>query len=480
MKKSVFGNIKASLSSRSFRVGGYSMAAIAIVLAIVVAVNVLMGALPTSVTKLDMSTNKIASLSAQTEKIVKSLDKDVTMYWIVQSGAEDSYLEPMLERYEDLSSHLKVEKIDPDVYPTFAQQYTDNLYNNSFVLECGERTRFVSYTDIYVLDYETYYQTYEETYLFEGENALTNAIHYVVSDDLPKVYTLSGHGEAALNTTFSDAITDENMEIAELSLLTLEAVPEDADLILINAPESDISETEKDMLLSYLSAGGKLLAVTSPPKDGALTNLEAVMESYGVSANEGIVFEGDQNYYIWGESYYLLPEINSHTITDPLIDSGYYILTPFSQGLSIADTLPENVSVTELLTTSAAAYSKVAGYSLTTYDKEDGDIDGPFCLAAAISDSATDAGIVWISSAYVLDETTNYQISGGNLDFFMNCVNWMCEREESISIRSKSLSQEYLTINSGSASTLTAIIVGILPAGYLALGIYLFIRRKRR
>ena len=47
------------------------------------------------------------------------------VYWIVQSGAEDRVVENLLANYEALSDHIKVEKRNPDVYPTFAEQYTD-------------------------------------------------------------------------------------------------------------------------------------------------------------------------------------------------------------------------------------------------------------------------------------------------------------------------------------------------------------------
>ena len=35
-------------------------------------------------------------------------------------------------------------------------------------------------------------------YSFDGEGAITSAIDYVISDELPKLYSLEGHGEAEL------------------------------------------------------------------------------------------------------------------------------------------------------------------------------------------------------------------------------------------------------------------------------------------
>ena len=478
-------SLAASFKSRSFRVGGYSMAAAVIVLAIAVAVNVLVSALPSSMTQFDTTANELYTISEQTENIVRGLDRDVTIYWVVQSGQEDSTLGTLLDQYEALSSHVTVEKKDPDVQPTFLQQYAiDSVYNNSLIVECDGRYRYVDYYDIYVYDYSSYYYDYSYDVSFAGESELTSAIDYVINEDLPTLYLLTGHGEATMASSFSTAVEKENIQPQELSLLTKEGVPEDADCVLIYAPQSDISEEEKEMLLRYLQGGGSLLLITDPPLEGKLTNLEALMAEYGVTAAEGIVVEGKQSNYVWQRPYYLLPDMATHAITSPLKSSDYYVLLPIAQGLLVSDGLRDGLSVTQLLTTSGAAYSKIDGYELTTYEKEEGDLDGPFALAVAITETVSDeesTHIVWVSSASLLDEQTNAQVSGGNQDFFLNCLNWMCETEESsIAIHAKSLSYEYLTMDSSTASRLSILIVGIIPLAYLGTGITIWIRRKRR
>lgn len=483
--KTLLKKIAASFKTRSTRVGGYSVAAGCIVLAIAVAANAFVSALPSSVTKIDTTTNQLFTISEQTEDIVSRLQSDVTIYWIVQSGSEDTGVKNLLERYEDLSDRVEVKKIDPDVYPTFLDQYSlSNVYNNSLVVECGDRYRYVSEDEIYVYDYSYYYYTGSYDVSFDGESALTSAIDYVVSEDLPKVYVLTGHGESTLATTFSTAVEKENIELADLSLLTEGEVPADGDCLLICCPQSDISSEELEMIRDYLGNGGNMILITDPPVDGALENLDALMAYYGVTAQEGIVVEGNQSHYAYGTPYYLLPEIESHTITQPLIDEGYYILMPVAQGLTVSDEKPVTVSVTKLLTTSSSAFSKAAGYSLTTYEREDGDIAGPFALAVAITDTLEDgieSNILWFASGALLDEQTNSQVSGGNQDLFLNALSYLCESEgSSISIHAKSLSYDYLTMDSGTASSLSILVVAVIPLMYLAVGIVVVVRRKRR
>ncbi|MFR2156473.1 MAG: Gldg family protein [Evtepia gabavorous] len=90
---------------------------------------------------------------------------------------------------------------------------------------------------------------------FAGESALTSAIDYVIRDTLPKLYTLTGHGESALSASFQSAVEKQNMELEELSLLTAEEVPEDADCLLICGPESDLSQEEKEAILATPGGG---------------------------------------------------------------------------------------------------------------------------------------------------------------------------------------------------------------------------------
>ena len=481
-KKPNLAAIKGSFRTRTFRAGGYSLAAAAVVIAIAVAVNLVVGALPADWTKTDLTSTGLYSLSSQTQQMVSALEDEVTVYWIVQSDTEDNTIGELLERYQDLSKNLKVERKDPVVYPNFAQQYTTStLYNNSLIVTCGDRSRYISYYDIYVTDYSSYYTTGTASTQFDGESQLTSAIDYVTNEDLPVVYTLTGHGESQLPSTLSDGAAEENVLLSELSLLTQESVPEDADALIIYAPQSDISADEKDMLLTYLQSGGKLLLVTDYTET-AMPNLAEVMAYYGTSLADGIVMEGDSSHHMRGSSYYLLPDIGSHDITSPLADGGYYVLMPVAQGISVSNELREGLTVTQLLTTTSASYAKADAYNLTTYDKEEGDLEGPFALGVAISEEVEGGttGIVWLTTSYMFNDDVDMLVSGANTDLFLNALDWMCQRESSISIRAKDLSSEYLTVPSADVSTWSLILVVTLPLAFILAGAYITVTRRKR
>ena len=455
--------------------GAYSLAVVAVVLAILIAVNVFASALPTAYTRFDISASKLYSITSNTKVVVNGLTEDVTIYWIVQSGQEDDVIENLLGKYESLSDHITVVKRNPDVYPTFAEQYTDeDVPNNSLVVECGDRSRYISYNDIYVQSADMY--SYSYTTDFDGEGAITSAIDYVVTEDLPKVYILEGHGETELPSSFSEQIEKENMETETLSLLTVDEIPEDADCLVIYGPTSDISTEERDMLSDYTKNGGKLLVMAGPTEDGTLTNLYTLLEEYGVKPVDGIVVEQDRDSYAFGYPYLLLPEMFSNDITDALMEENYYPIFPVAQGLTTSESTSS--AVTALLTTSDTSFSKVDGFDLTTYDKEEGDVDGPFVLGVSI-DTGNDGQMVWFSSSAYLEDGYNTYSSGANLDLTMNALADLIGEREAIAIRSKSLDYNFLTISDSVASLLKTLMIGVFPLVYLGVGIVVMVRRKQ-
>ena len=464
------------MKKNAMRGGAYSAAVTAVVLAILIAVNVFVSAMPSGATEYDISASKLYSVTSNTKSVVNALTEDVTIYWIVQADEEDDVIGKLLDRYESLSDHITVEKRNPDVYPTFAEQYTDGtVYNNSLVVECGDRSRYIGYEDIYLTDASMYSYSYSTS--FDGEGAITSAIDYVTNPDQPVVYTLTGHGEEDLPATFADSLEKENITVEDLSLLNTAEIPEDVACLIVYAPQSDISEAERDTLASYVAGGGRLLVMAGPVEDAGLPNFYSLLEPYGVTAAEGIVVEEDQAHYVYPSPVALMPDLAESDVTAPLLEEGYYVIVPLAAGLTVGENTT-SASVTSLLTTSEASFSKPAGYDMATYEKEDGDIDGPFALAV---DIACDSGgeLIWVSSSAYLDDMYNAYSSGANVNFTMNALSQLIGESETLSIRAKSLNYNYLTISDSVSGLLQVVMIGLIPLAFLGTGIILVVRRRR-
>ena len=471
---------REAVNTKTAKVGGYSVIMSVIFLAILIAFNLLVSALPSTLTQYDISAARLYSLTSSTKSVVQNLDKDVTIYWICQSGEENSVVERLLDCYEALSDHVTVVEKNPDIYPTFAAQYTDeDVYNNSLIVECGEKSRYISYSEIYEYDTTDYYTTGSVSASFDGEGEITTAIDYVVSDDLPILYILTGHGETEIGSQVSSAITRANYEVTEdFSLLNVDEIPEDAAALIMNAPTSDISDEEAIMLSEYISNGGKLLVFSGTKEEGDFTNLYSLLENYGVTVSNGVVVESDRNYYAFQAPYILLPTIESSDITDALSENNSFVLVGIAEGLKVGSN-NNGATVTSLLSTSDTAFSKAEGYSLTSYDyDETTDTYGPFSLAVAIEDG--DGKMVYISSDFFTDDTYVSYSSGANTDLTLNALSWMIGETDSISIRSKSLDYNYLTISDSDALKIKVCLIGIIPLIYLLYGIDEVVRRRKK
>ena len=100
-----------------------------IFIAVVIVINMIVSTIPSKYSEIDISSQKLYSIGDETKKMLKDLEKDVTIYQIAQSGSEDENISNLLKKYEDESKHIKVEQKDPVVNPKFVSQYTSDDYN---------------------------------------------------------------------------------------------------------------------------------------------------------------------------------------------------------------------------------------------------------------------------------------------------------------------------------------------------------------
>ena len=477
-KKKLIGTI----SKKHIKNGSYTMVMSVIFIAVVIVINMIVSTIPSKYSEIDISSQKLYSIGDETKKMLKDLEKDVTIYQIAQSGSEDENISNLLKKYEDESKHIKVEQKDPVVNPKFVSQYTsDDLSANSLIVVCGDRNKVIDYNNIYEtsIDYQTYSS---QTTGFDGEGQITSAIGYVTSENLPVLYTVEGHGEKDMDSSIKEDIEKANMDIKSLNLLTEGTVPDDADCLFIDSPSTDFSSDEKDAIIEYLENGGKAMIFSDYTTED-MPNFDAILENYGVQRTEGVVFEGDNQHYAMQMPYYLVPTINSTDASSETASAGYYVLAPYAQGIKQLDDVRDTVKIESILTTSDQAYSKT-DLNSNTIEKEDGDVEGPFDLGVSITESLDDdkeTQIVYYSTSNLMDSQTNQMVSGGNEKLIMESLKWMTDTEEStsVSIPSKSLEVSYLTITDYDAAFWKICTIALIPGIFLVIGFVVWIKRRK-
>lgn len=461
--------IKLEKERRLTKHGSYSLALTAVVIAAAVVVNLIVSELPSKYTQIDLTSAQLSVLTEQSEELLDSLTEDITIYYVVQDSNRDTNVSRLLERYAGASGHIKLVEKDPVRYPKFTAQYTDaSLTENSVIIECGEQSRVINYEDMYESEFDYEYYSYETTG-FDAEGQITSAIAALSSGNLPKVYMLTGHNEMTVGTSLQSSIEKENVETAELNLISEERVPEDADAVMILSPQQDLTDAETQKLFRYLKTGGRAVIVTDYT-DVEMPNLESVLEYYGMEKAEGVVLESDNGHYVQ-VPYYLLPEVESTEISEDL--TGSYVLLAAAQGLTVSDDTGD-VSLGTVLDELEIADDAA---------EEEAGMEEETDAAESSSEGETETAetrVAVFTSSSLLDESANQMVSGGNYRLFVNTVSWLCGNETTVSIPVKNISAEYLTVPAASASFWSIVTIGIIPAGFLLTGLYTWLKRRRQ
>lgn len=469
------------ISVKTLQFGAYSTGMIAMVLVIAVFVNMAAAALPDRYTTLDVTSEKLYSLTDTTKNLLRNLSEDVTIYVLDSENGQDETLGSTLESYRNMSDHIQVIYKDPVVTPDFYKSYTDSITMNSLIVESEKRFKTIDYSDIYETSFD--YNTYQSSVTgYDAEGLLTSAIAYVTSDSAPKIYTLGGHNEIALSDTFENGLKKENADLADLTLLTEDAVPADADGVIILAPENDLGEDDADKLIAYLEQGGSLLIETCylDRFSEEMPNLSRVLSYFGLSVGDGLIVEQD-NSMMYQSPVYLLPEVSYDSLTSGIYGSDYdYVMMPYAQQIVVEEN--EAVEVTTLLETSERSYTKTGLNDSDDIEKNESDPEGPFAVGvkAVKAQENGDAQLILYTSQLLFTDVTNQYTMNNNLKLFTNAVGAMTGEAESVSVPVKTFETFYLTIPAAAAIRYGILFMGVLPVGLLVIGIVIWIRRRKR
>lgn len=491
--------------------GMYSVGLTAVVIAIVVVVNLIVGQIPEQYRNIDVSNTKIYEITDTTRDFLKELDAKVTFKVLAVKEESDERIQTFLSKYASLSKNISVEWIDPVLHPSALQEY--DASENSIIISCEKtgKTTTVTFDKIVVVDYSSYYYTGSISESeFDGEGQLTSAVNYVTSDAGKQIYRTAGHGEAMLPTSVTELMDKNNYAVSEWNLLMNPDIPEDCDLLLMNAPANDLTEEERDAVLAYLAEGGKMMILLGDTNSTTMPNLAAVMKEYGMEAVDGYIADLQRSYQ--GNAFYIFPMLNVSGDMAKGMASEMVLLIN-AHGLNLVDAARDTISTTSFMTTSdgGAAVTEdsqtegtytlgaVATEAVTGTEDEDGeskddggadpddgseagdggeDADGTSNTAGTEGNAAKETRLTVISSANMIDsQLTETFTTLENTTLFMNAVTANFDGVENLSIEPKSLAVQFNTIQHVGLLSLFAIF-GI-PLVILAGGFSVWFRRRK-
>jgi hypothetical protein len=274
-------------------------------------------------------------------------------------------------------------------------------------------------------------------------------------------------------------------DVRDLPLATLGAVPADADIVVDVSPQTDYSPPEALTLVDFMrKRGGKIFLMTdigvSPQP-----NVGKLLESFGLALKPWLVVERASDHMLPNQPYVLIPTVGQHAITAPNARADMPILFPVSQVLEKLPAVRRTVTIEPLLETSDRAYAKV-NIQDSTGEKGPADVDGPFMLAGAVTDSG-EVGempsrmVVMASSHFIFPPASMGRLEE-NENLFMNCLGWLQNRPELISIPPRAIAGDRYALNLSAFQFLLfgGIAVILIPVAVFLAGLVTWLRRRHK
>jgi ABC-type uncharacterized transport system involved in gliding motility auxiliary subunit len=471
---------RTAMGTRTARYGAGAALMVLLALGIVVAANAI------SVrhnTRWDLTENKRNSVSPQTIQVLRTLKSPVSAIAFYRSDTPGKKTaEDLLAQYKTYSGGKFEWRLeDTDKAPALARQYGVESYG-TVVLEGGPAG-----------------QLRTEKVLDADEEKLTNGIVKVTRAGKRVVYIVKGHGEREIGSAdrggFSQAkeqMEKANYEVKELFLARDPKIPDDAAIVMIPGPKTDLFPQELAAIDAYVARAGKVFFMAVPFQATPTTKY---LSKYGITVDDDVVIELNPIGQVFGVGP-LVPVVGQydpHPITKDM--GGVMTLFPLTRSVEPAKALPKGVQASPLAQTSRQSWGETDKNVFQTgkATPDPGEKTGPLPVAVvatvdaeppakaeggeAPTKKAAKARIVVVGTA---DFASNQFLGAqGNRDFFLNVVSWLAEEEDLISIRAKDPKQNPVVLTSAQSRLVWGLPLVGLPGAVLICGLVVIAQRRR-
>ncbi|MBR3447880.1 MAG: Gldg family protein [Oscillospiraceae bacterium] len=490
-----------------------------VVIAAVVMVNVIVFKLDKRYNwNIDLTSKGVYQIDEQTADYLHQIKDDIRMVMLADEAQFDDYkelkvLSETLKRFETESNgKITLEYIDPTKHPEVQNLYLQNTNETattgSVIVKCGELVRLVPYTDLLTIDSDYDYTTGQQKSetKFIGEQSLISAIIGVTDLHPVKVGLINKTGGQALYSQnevycyqrLSELLKKNNFETTDIDIANDE-ISSDYDFVILCSPCNDLTEAQVKKLSDYLNNDGKcgksMVYFATPFVLTEQKNLGNFLAEWGVAVENAVVVETDENKgQIVNTSLQQLPMGGVPVVTynpDALLNANYKpsavpIVTPYH--CSIRTLFEENSgrNTYPLLTTSETAAmmpldATAESFSMDTAEK------GVFNIAVETDMNFIAGGETFKSRLVTFGSPlfVDYFIGGSstsydNSNYFITLLNTMCGKDNVITIASKTLDPDKITITEAQAKLIRTITVFVFPAVVALIGILVYIRRRNR
>ncbi len=458
-----FSRFKTRNARLNFLFASNLAVVVLLIVAIVAAINYLGVKIHT---RFDFSSGKAHSLADQSVQVVNGLRKDLEIKaFFSKSNRNQERLRSLLDIYRFHSDRIRATFIDPYLQPELVKEYEIKADGTMVFAYDGRSTRI---EDV-------------------SEEAITNAIVKVTRQGEKTVYFLQGHGEPATNETGEDGYSEAKSGLEKLSyrvkdliLFQEAAVPSDAAAVVVAGPQKPLLEKELLLLEHYLEKNeGRLLLLLDP---GQGAEFKAILARFGLALEDHVVVDADPLSQFMGGNYFMpvVAKYPEHAITKGF---GYATMFPLVRGLTRLSPAPTGVSVDFLAATSPNSWGETnyeVEVKTEAITKNPEDKGGPIDIAAAGEIAGEDDKrsrlVVIGDSDFALNKYYFFQANG---NFFNNAVSWLAEEKDLIAITPKITAPRTVNLTRSAGRLVFFYTLFILPLLVFAVGIGVWLYRRK-
>ncbi|MFZ0737130.1 MAG: Gldg family protein [Candidatus Acidiferrales bacterium] len=414
--------------------------------------------------RIDLTSEKLYTLSDQSKRIVSGLKQDVEVIRFAKTP--ETEFKDLMTEYTSLSPRLHYREVDPQEKPEAAKQYNVTRMNQVVVTSGAHN------------------ETLQDT----TEQDITNAIVKVTRNTVKTVCFVTGHGEKSITASDVDglsgmdgALKKESYETKTVNLVSEASVPADCNVLVVAGPKQALLPVETIVIGKYLENGGKALFLIDPDTDPKLGD---ILTAWNIKLGDDTVIDASALGQMAGTGPIIPLVVNYGTNPITRNFEGSMTFYPLARTVSLLDKNKTQPQDTELMKTSTRSFTipkLEAGQREIKFDKAK-DVLGPLSLGVAAERksgaeaSATDGRLVVIGNSQFADNQYAGQVRNG--DLFMNTINWLAQDEDLISIRPKSPANRRVTFTETQERELGWFSLILLPGIVVLSGAYIWWKRR--
>lgn len=494
------GSVKKNRNERAHQLKVYALGSVLILGIIVLLVNVILDNFLGKALTFDFTDSRSNTISSESAKFIESLPDDTRIRVVGLFNRPDSfeeqetqkylYIVPLLDDYVKKSrGKISVEYVDLQMNPGIVKEldpsgaYSLSKMTGQFVVYYNGRLDIINPIDCYSIDTE-YLDKYDK-YMATGNNAeytFTNSMMSLVKGFTNKAYFITGLKEGG-SDQLKKLLKSMGVQSADLAVSDSFKVPDDCNLLILNGPNTDITEKMYVEIKDYLSKGGKVIAAVEYYIDNAhenFTNLNRLLNEMNINIEPCFISENDPSYQLEKNAMDSLADI-AKGFSEFTTQKQLHIT--LARPLSSAGINNENIVSAPVLQTSSNASKSVA--DANNQAMQYGTDTGIFNAAMYSANTQTGGEIfVFGTLNFTADNYfSNYTLNDRNADFTKSCVRSMLPTSKSynINIPVKKIDNYMLSAEKATTSSSTTVMIVfmiILPVILSSAAVIVYNKRK--